>query len=75
MDSLQLFDGMYIKGRELLSRVEEWKYEMEDCISVYCLVNTYLLTTRNHLLIIDERKSEIVLCCCVAFDDCCKVYC
>ena len=75
MDSLQLFDGMYIKGREQLPRVEEWKYDMEDCISVYSLVNTYQLTTRNHLLIIDERKSEIVLCCCVAFDDCCKVYC
>ena len=48
---------------------------MEDCISVYCLGNAYLLITRNHLLIIQERKSEIVLRCCVAFDDCCKVYC
>ena len=48
---------------------------MEYCISVYCLGNAYLLTTRNHLLIVQERKSEIVLRCCVAFDDCYKVSC
>lgn len=55
--------------------MEEGAYEMEDCISVYCLGNAYLLTTRNHLLIVQERESEIVLRCSVAFDDCCKVYC
>ena len=48
---------------------------MKDCISVYCLGNAYLLTTRNHLLIVQEKISEIVLRCCVAFDECYKVYC